>query len=145
MQSAYGQECVPWSEKAPLQPQISNWNLSRRPCRDCVTTKLLLMLLLTELHCLLYSSTVTCPVNGQWRDCASPTSKSTVFVRTILGSGLRKEHSEALTLVIPQAEVNPAYIADLLRISEPLLRHWRTCLPSSSKDTHRVPSYLKSS
>ena len=51
-----------------------------------------------ELHCLRHSCTVTCPVNGQWRDCASLTSKSTASSGHSSGGEWQKEHSLALTL-----------------------------------------------
>ena len=58
------------TEQGALQPQIYSWHLSRRPRRDCMATKSLLMLRPPgkELHYFLYNSTVTCPENGQWRD-----------------------------------------------------------------------------
>ena len=123
--------------------------LGSRPCRALPFTKLLLMQLLTlpkkELHYLRCSCTVTCPVNGQWRDCASPTSKSTVLSGHCSGGGWQKAHSVALTLGTSQRRLSLTTLRTYTALVKHLLRPWQTCLPLPSKDTNCVPSYLKSS
>ena len=68
------------------------------------------------------------------------------LVRTILWQRLAERALRGTYFGDIPAEVNPPcptlqiYSASV----KPLLRRWQTCLLSLSKDTNRVPSYLKS-